>query len=73
MEEATMMDLSLTPQEQEHLAELAGLCGQSVADYTTALVRRHLPWVVVRVPAKAQEARTVQGGRLHETLTLYEV
>ncbi len=66
------MDLSLTPQEQEHLAYLADLCGLSVAEYTTDLVRRHLPWVVVRVPAKAQEAGTVQGGRLHETLTIYE-
>lgn len=66
------MNLSLTPQEREHLAYLAEVCGVSVEEYTTDLVRRHLPWVVMRVPAKAHLAVSATGECRGETLTIYE-
>jgi hypothetical protein len=68
------MDLSLTPQEREHLAYLAELCGVSVEEYTTDLVRRHLPWVVVRVPGETHGEMSVTANAASRAggLTIFE-
>jgi hypothetical protein len=65
--------LSLTPQEREHLAYLAELCGVSVEEYTSDLVRRHLPWVVMRVPAKEHGiVQTPYGYSVSSNIAIYE-
>jgi hypothetical protein len=73
---STMPDalvLSLTPQEREHLAYLAELCGVSVEEYTSDLVRRHLPWVVMRVPAKEHGiVQTPYGYSVSSNIAIYE-
>jgi hypothetical protein len=66
------MTVSLMPQEVEHLAYLAELCGLSVEDYAADLIRRHLPWVVLHVPSSKVQAAQVTAGERLGSLTIYE-